>query len=297
MVLFDEAGQPGNDAPSDILQPQHRPQDALTIQKECVMTSLEMGSFNEAGQSDKDTPSYILHSQHTLQTALTIQDVATLPDLFKWQVQRRRDATLFSFRFSPEASLTSLSYAEVDKTSSRLANSLYNYCQNYSTESPVVGIWLEKSIDLHLAILATTISGATWLPFDADAPATRVTACLEDSEACVLLCDSAHYTNALKATENVPGCCLVTFEELSNSTQSAGAAKDIKNIELPRPSAHHTAYMIYTSGSTGTPKGISISHSAALTFCLSERSILETGPNDIVWQGFSPAFDMFIEEV
>jgi non-ribosomal peptide synthetase component F len=55
--------------------------------------------------------------------------------------------------------------------------------------------------------------------------------------------------------------------------------------------------MIYTSGSTGTPKGIEIPHSAALGFCLSERSVLETGPDDIVWQGFSAAFDMFIEEV
>jgi len=43
--------------------------------------------------------------------------------------------------------------------------------------------------------------------------------------------------------------------------------------------------------------GIDISHRAALTFSLSERSVLETGPSDIVWQGFSAAFDMFIEEV
>ena len=137
------------------------------------------------------------------------------------------------------------------------------------------------------------ISGVTWLPFDADASAARVTACLEDSKACVLVCDTAHYVSAVKATENVPGCRLVTFEELSRQKQCApGAAK-----KLPGPRPHHTAYMIYTSGSTGTPKGIEIPHSAALTFCLSERPILESASNDIVWQGFSVAFDMFIEEV
>jgi non-ribosomal peptide synthetase component F len=146
---------------------------------------------------------------------------------------------------------------------------------------------------LHFALLATTISGASWLPFDADASAARVTACLEDSKACILVCDAAHYVSAIKATESVLGCRLVTFEELSHQTQSArGVAK-----ELPGPRPHHTAYMIYTSGSTGTPKGIEIPHSAALKFCLSERSVLETGSNDIVWQGFSAAFDMFIEEV
>lgn len=55
--------------------------------------------------------------------------------------------------------------------------------------------------------------------------------------------------------------------------------------------------MIYTSGSTGTPKGIEIPHSAALTFSLNERSVLETNPDDTVSQGFSAAFDMFIEKV
>jgi non-ribosomal peptide synthetase component F len=47
---------------------------------------------------------------------------------------------------------------------------------------------------------------------------------------------------------------------------------------------------------TGTPKGICIPHSAALTFLLSESSVLGITEYDTVWQGFSPAFDMWIEE-
>jgi len=86
------------------------------------------------------------------------------------------------------------------QTSSQLAHTLKNFYPIPSIESPVVGIWLEKSIDLHLTVLATTISGATWLPFDADAPAARVTACIEDGKACVLVCDAAHYDTAIKAT-------------------------------------------------------------------------------------------------
>lgn len=69
------------------------------------------------------------------------------------------------------------------------------------------------------------------------------------------------------------------------------------DAEVVGPHSEDTAYMIYTSGSTGTPKGIAISHSAALTFALSERTVLKTCAEDIVWQGFSPAFDMFVEEV
>jgi non-ribosomal peptide synthetase component F len=83
----------------------------------------------------------------------------------------------------------------------------------------------------------------------------------------------------------------MTFEGLSSQK------RDDISEGFHGPSAQDTAYMIYTSGSTGTPKGIAIPHSAATTFCLSEQSVLESGPSDVVWQGFSPAFDMFIEEV
>jgi non-ribosomal peptide synthetase component F len=257
------------------------------------MSSLEMASLDEPIQRGTDTSSYILQSQHTSPYSLTIPDVTTLPELFRWQAQRRGDVTLFSFRTSPDASLTTVSYSEAYEISSKLGNSLHSLYSFQHDKNPVVAIWLEKSIDLHLALLATTISGATWLPFDADIPVARVTACLRDSKACILLCDTAHYENSVQATKDVPGCRVVTVEDLRAGTQNASGA--VKNITGPSP--EQTAYMIYTSGSSGTPKGIEIAHRAALTFCLSERSVLETDSNDIVWQGFSAAFDMFIEEV
>jgi non-ribosomal peptide synthetase component F len=120
-----------------------------------------MASSEEAAQPGESASSYILQSQHTAREALAIENVTTLPELFKWQAQRRCDATLFSFRIQQDADLTTISYNEVYKTSSRLANCLHSLHQNASSENTVIGIWLERSIDLHLAILATTISGAT----------------------------------------------------------------------------------------------------------------------------------------
>lgn len=236
---------------------------------------------------------YILQSRHAPQDPLMIDGVSSLPALFKWQARRRGNATLFSFRAQPDASLTKISYRDALEISTKLAWGLSGLFPDTITKSLVVGIWFEKSIELHLAILAATTSGAAWLPFDADAPALRIEVCLADSNACVLLCDAAHYEAAVEATRGVPGCRLVVFEELIRLSQ------DGNNLlhNLPGPDPQETAYLIYTSGSTGKPKGIEITHHAALTFCLSERSILETGPEDIVWQGFSPAFDMFIEEV
>lgn len=240
-----------------------------------------------------DASQYILQSRQTSHSPLTIEGVNSLPTLFQWQARQRDNATLFSFREQPEADLKKVSYKQALETTTRLARGLRELFPGTRTGTHTVGVWFERSIDLHFAVLTTTISGAAWLPFDPDVPASRVEACLTDSKACVLLCDAAHYQAAVTATSGVPGCRLVTFDELARLSESHAAI----NQDIPNPDPQGTAYLIYTSGSTGTPKGIEIPHHAALTFSLSERSILETGPEDVVWQGFSPAFDMWVEEV
>jgi non-ribosomal peptide synthetase component F len=240
-----------------------------------------------------DMSTYILQSQHLSQTTPVIEGIDTLPKLLEWQACRRNKATLFSFRPHGEASLIVMSYAETYEVTTRLSNTLRRLYLHPEPRSQAVGIWFDKSIELHLAILATTVSGAAWLPFDTDAPTARVEACLKDSQASVLLCDAAHYNAAVEATKDIPGCHPVAFDELNCQSDT----RDSTASKCSNPQPDDTAYIIYTSGSTGTPKGIEISHRAAVSFCFSERSILETGPDDIVWQGFSPAFDMFIEEV
>jgi non-ribosomal peptide synthetase-like protein len=59
----------------------------------------------------------------------------------------------------------------------------------------------------------------------------------------------------------------------------------------------HTAYVIYTSGSTGKPKGIAISQGSIAHFLRSENARLGVREDDVVYQGFSVAFDMSFEEI
>lgn len=239
-----------------------------------------------------DMSAYILQSESDASESLAIEDVQTLPDLLQHQAERLGDATLFSFRPQLDCELTTLSYIEAYSTSCALGRALGTELPSSGTANAVVGIWLERSIDLHLAILATTVSGAAWLPFDADVPHERVNACLQDSNASILLCDKSHHDVAMRAVDGLPQCQVVTLEELYKQAKDRPEVKD--DIRTSQP--QDTAYIIYTSGSSGTPKGIAISHHAALMFCLSERTILATDLHDIVWQGFSAAFDMFIEE-
>ena len=57
------------------------------------------------------------------------------------------------------------------------------------------------------------------------------------------------------------------------------------------------AYAIYTSGSTGQPKGIVVNHRSICHFLRSENEVLGIREDDVVYQGFSVAFDMSFEEI
>lgn len=218
--------------------------------------------------------------------------VSTLADLLQHQAVHHTNAPLLSFRPTDGTAVQTWSYEQVYTQSTALAHSLHPFAHaSRQQDGPsVVGIWFEKSIELHLAIFATTLAGATWLPFDPDAPVGRINACLNDSRATVLLCDEQHYSSALEAAQGTSNTQVIHFQHL---LQAARLPSQRPCLPMPQD----VAYMIYTSGSTGTPKGIAISHQAALTFALSEQTVLQTNDQDVVWQGFSPAFDMFIEEV
>ncbi|ORX37297.1 hypothetical protein BD324DRAFT_439618 [Kockovaella imperatae] len=225
------------------------------------------------------------------------QGVRTLADLFQYQVNTRPDSTLLSFQ-TPGKPLQTFTYGQARDTGRRAALALNQTIISTATSStavrqaPVCGLWFEKSLELHLAMFAVVQSGCTWLGFDPNAPTSRVSVCLEDSQASVIICDQEHHARALEAARGAKGVQVIvkTWSELVDQRVDS-------EDTLPTVQPGDAAYLIYTSGSTGTPKGISISHSAAVTFALSERTILGTSPSDTVWQGFSPAFDMFIEEV
>lgn len=250
-----------------------------------------------------DRPSHpkILYSTH--EDVQIPSHIDSLPALFAHTANTQPDHPFLTFQNESTGLTETLTYGQALVQTLVLANVL----RRYQARSPIrsfpptildgrqpIGIWLEKSIDLHLAILATTFSGSPWLPFDPDAPAERVGVCLADSGSSILICDEEHEERARKAVLAAGNDSeVITFAQLTKLAEINDGEERLGEY----PKADDTAYMIYTSGSTGTPKGIEISHGAAVTFAWSERSILGTGPEDVVWQGFSPAFDMFIEEV
>ncbi|GJD54527.1 Pls/PosA family non-ribosomal peptide synthetase [Methylobacterium dankookense] len=152
----------------------------------------------------------------------------------------------------------------------------------------VVGLWMARGIDLLVAQIGITLSGAAWLPFDAEAPADRVGICLGDAAAKALLVSPAL---AAQAPDAAPA---LTPEALAAATPADATLPDPRAAGL---TPEHPAYLIYTSGSTGVPKGIVISHANICHFLRSANALYGMRADDVVFQGASVAFDLSMEEI
>lgn len=234
--------------------------------------------------------------------------ITTLPELFQHRAKTQPENIAFSLQTTD--GLKTITYKAADAIAQTIAGRIRLLNEFTGDEkAPTVAVWLEKGLELVLSILAVTYSGATWLPLDPDVPVERASVCIADASATVVVCDDAHLNQVRQLQKQVNTALMVTgnpllecrtFAELSaiedmDESSALVSQRNLQHQSGPKP--NDAAYLIYTSGTTGTPKGIAISHSAALAFSLSEREVLETGQQDIVWNGFSPAFDMFVEEM
>ncbi|KAI8619787.1 hypothetical protein BC830DRAFT_1165071 [Chytriomyces sp. MP71] len=178
---------------------------------------------------------------------------------------------------------------KVDLLSQRLKTVMARrITHDISSATLVVGVLMDKTVEATIVTLAVTVSGATWLPFDSAAPSERVRDCLGDADAVCLIYDEEHASVAQEAAANL---CL-SFDELATGVVDYTCFQ----WKAFQPGPERAAYYIYTSGSTGKPKGISLPTSAVFSWALSESSALKITSKDILWNGFSLAFDMWVEE-
>jgi amino acid adenylation domain-containing protein len=178
-----------------------------------------------------------------------------------------------------------LTYAEVDTRAAAIARGLM---QRGVKAGEVVGLWLERGVDLLISQIAIVKTGATWLPFDSETPVQRVAACLSDAGACLLLADAERVRRGAGIS-----CCPVV-----NSARIADPA-DVSRVDARALGAtpDHAAYVIYTSGSTGEPKGIVVSNRNICHFLRSVNEVYGLTNEDVMFQNASAAFDLSLEQI
>ncbi|HEY0603582.1 MAG TPA: amino acid adenylation domain-containing protein [Herpetosiphonaceae bacterium] len=140
-----------------------------------------------------------------------------------------------------------LSYAELD----RRANQLAHHLQALGIEPEMrVGICLERSLELVVAILAVLKAGAAYTPLDPDLPSERQHAILSDTGAAIVITQQ-RLVDAMPEHDAQIVCLDGDAPAIAQRPESAPQC---------RSTADNLAYIIYTSGSTGRPKGVMIPH-------------------------------------
>nr|MBW4563383.1 amino acid adenylation domain-containing protein [Mojavia pulchra JT2-VF2] len=140
-----------------------------------------------------------------------------------------------------------VSYQELNQRANRLAHHL----QVLGVQPDIlVGLCLERSLELIIAVLAILKAGGAYLPLDLNYPAERLSFMLENAQASILLTQS-HLCKGL-SLQTTHRFCLDSNEEAIAQNPTTNPQSEVTPDNL--------AYVIYTSGSTGKPKGVAMPH-------------------------------------
>ncbi len=211
------------------------------------------------------------------ETAVPFPTELSIVDLFEKQVAATPEAVAVIFEQEQ------LTYRELNEKANRLARRLKNLGVQ---PEDLVGICMDRSIEMLVAVHSVLKAGAAFLPLDPDYPQDRLRFMLDDAQAPVVLT-----MERLAASVNFgqrKTVCLDAPETV--------AAESDDNLAR-KPSPEQLAYVIYTSGSTGQPKGVMISHSAICNQLFWMQSCFPLDGKDLILQKTSFSFDVAVWEL
>ncbi|MCA9954165.1 MAG: amino acid adenylation domain-containing protein, partial [Anaerolineales bacterium] len=178
-----------------------------------------------------------------------------------------------------------MTYAALDGRSNQLAHFLQ---QKNVGPGNLVGVMIDRSPDMVVALLGIMKAGAAYLPLDPGFPPERLAYILEDAGAeCLLISDK--YRSRLPAL----------------SAEVIGMDAEWKTaIEICSPTAVFTqagpdspAYVIYTSGSTGKPKGVQVTQRNVVNFLQAMAHKPGLAPADVLLSVTTLSFDISVLEI
>lgn len=206
-------------------------------------------------------------------TAKPLPGPYCMHEAFEAQVDRTPDAVALV------DGARSLTYRELDQRANHLAQTLI---ANGAKPDQMVGIYVDRSIEMLVGLLGILKAGAAYVPMDPSYPSERIAIMLEDTRARLVV------TTTNLARSLPPHSHAVCVDAAAEAGEAARPRVAMTGENL--------AYVIFTSGSTGRPKGVMIEHRNAANFFTAMDDVLGTKPG--VWLATtSISFDISVLEL
>ncbi|MCC5648478.1 amino acid adenylation domain-containing protein [Nostoc sp. XA013] len=244
--------------------------------------NLLAGMVTNPQQRLSDLPLLTEAEKHTLlvewnNTEIDYPQDQCIHQLFEAQVEKTPDAIAVIFQ---EQSLT---YRELNKK----ANQLAYYLQKLGVGPEIlVGICVERSLEMIVGLLGILKAGGAYLPLDPVYPQERLAYMLADAQVSVLLTQECLSANFPDTPAKV--ICIDNAELIAQQPQT-------NPINQSNP--NNLVYVIYTSGSTGKPKGVMIEQGSLVNYTQAAIAEYEINSSDRILQFASISFDAAAEEI
>jgi amino acid adenylation domain-containing protein len=177
-----------------------------------------------------------------------------------------------------------ITYRELDSRANLLADRLRNLGVQPET---LVGISVERSIDMVVGLLGILKAGGAYVPLDPDYPHERLALIINDTAMTILVTQS-------KLVAQLPQnqARLLCIDRVSPDEQQLVSPEVVVPVQ-----AHNLAYVMYTSGSTGVPKGVQIEHRSLVNYAIAANAQYSVTSADRILQFASLNFDISAEEI
>ncbi|MER2473394.1 amino acid adenylation domain-containing protein [Photorhabdus laumondii] len=215
---------------------------------------------------------------------------STLHQLFEEQVDITPDNIALVFEGEE------LTYRELNERANRLAHAIrQSYQQQCGQSMPadtLVALYLERSLEMIISILAVLKAGGAYVPISPEYPPERTVFILSDTKTPLLVTQRQYLAVLEELMDNGPGAPLLMAADGEQATEGLP-------IETPEPvsGSGDLAYVIYTSGTTGQPKGVMIEHRSINNLIKGLINHYPVQPSDVTLLIPNYIFDAFIEEV
>ena len=212
------------------------------------------------------------------ETTTHFETAAGLHSLFEAQVERT------PHRIAVDFEGTQVTYAELNQRANQLAHFLLG--SGVGPEK-IVGICVERSVEMLVGLLGILKAGAAYLPLDPEYPTDRLAFLISDARPTAIL-TQAHIAKNLPVNKAE----LIYLDTDRNEIQRSLITNPVSGVTSENP-----AYVIYTSGSTGQPKGVVCLHGSVCNHMLWLQKDLPFTESDRVVQKYSFSFDASLCEL